>query len=232
MRGALKTLAGALAVFLLAVGLVACGGGGDDSGSTSAEVGGQTQGESPSSSEQSGGEGKAGKEGRSEGSGSETDEATHFVPRHHNDSGGGAAQYEEKGGDNSVQEFGEEAESSEFEAAAAALHNFLDARAEQNWAATCNHIAANLIESFEELATQAKQLEDRGCAGVLEKLVNPAAKQAIEAEAQQADVRSVRSEGDQAFVIYATTDGSVMLMPMVNEDGAWKVSSLAGSSLN
>jgi len=231
VRRELKTLAGALAIFLLAVGLVACGGGGDDSGSTSAEAAGQTTSESPSSSKPSGDENKAGKEGHSEASRSEGDEAAGFVPKHHNDSGGGAAQYKEKGGDNSVQEFGDEAESGEFEAVAVALHNFLDARAEQNWAATCDYIAANLIESFEKLSAQAKQLEDKSCAGVLEKLVNPAAKGLIKAEAEQADVRSVRIEGDRAFVIYTATDGAVMLLPMVSEDGAWKASSLAGSPL-
>ncbi len=225
----MKTLAGVLAALLLAVGLVACGGGGGDSSSSNpAETGGQTQSEGPSSSTQGGG----GNTGRSEGSGSEGDQAANFVPKHHNDSGGGSDRYKTKGGDNSIQEFGEEAEGSEFEAVAAVLHEFLDARAEENWAAACTHVSEAIAESLEAIAAQAKQGEDRSCATILGKLVNPAAKQQIKDEAEQADVRSLRSEDDHAFVIYTGAEGTVLAMPMVNEGGTWKVSSLAGSPLS
>jgi hypothetical protein len=240
VRGGPKTLLLALVALLLAVGLVACGGG-DSSSSTAAEAGGQTQPESKSSGASNKGKGdlkgsgekKSGGSADKEGqSGSSDDSSSNFVPKHHNDSGGGSAPYKVKGGDNSVQEFGEEAGSSEFDAAATALHNFLDARAEGNWAATCDYVSKNIIESVEKLAAKAKGIEDKSCAGILEKLTNPAAKPAMKAEAEQANVRSLRTEGEQAFVLYTGPDGKIFSMPMANEAGAWKVASLSGYPLN
>ena len=230
-----RTLAGALAVFLLAAGLAACGGGSDSSSeSTATEAGGTTQAESGSSKQgeaMKGGKGKSGGE-KASGSGSSGEGASGFTPKQHNDSGGGSAQYKVKGGDNSVQEFGQEAGTSERDEAAAALHDFLDARAQGNWAAACSYMAKSVVESFEKLAAQAKQVQASDCAGILEKLTNPAAKASMKAEAKQADVGSLRVEGDRSFVIYKGAGGTILAMPMSNEDGAWKVASLAGTPLN
>jgi hypothetical protein len=237
VREVSKTLAMALAVLLLAGGLVACGGD-DGADSTAAEAGGQAQagGESNGNAPQgaAGEEDGSGSEGEGQGSGDGEGgpDASDFTPKQHNDSGGGSQQFRTKGGDNSVQEFGEEAEEADFEAAAVALHNFLDARAEGNWAAACEHMSEGVVESFEKLAAQAKQIDDASCAGILEKLTNPAAKQSMKAEAAEANVGSLRVEGDRSFVIYTGIDGTVLAMPMTNEDGDWKVASLAGTPLN
>lgn len=216
------------------MGLVACGGG-DSSDSTSTKADSQSQASTPSGdATQAGDESKSGSRGQ-EKAGSDSSSApgaSDFAPKQHSDSGGGSEKFKVKGGDNSVQEFGEEADDSEFEKAATALHNFLDARAEGNWAATCSYMSKSMIESFEKLASQAKGLEDTSCGGVLGKLINPAAKASIDAEAEKADVRSLRTEGEQAFVIYTGTEGTILAMPMANEDGEWKVASLAGTPLN
>ncbi len=221
-------------MFLLAVGLAACGGGSSDSSSSSPTGAGQAQTEGASTESGSKqGEAKSGegKQGGSESS-SRKSEATEFTPKQHSDSGGGSQQYVQKGGDNSVQEFGEEAGRQEFNDAAAALHDFLDARAESNWAAACRYMSKSVVESFEKLAAQAKQLKSAGCAGILEKLTNPAAKSAMKQEAEQADVGSLRVEGDRSFVIYRGPQGAVLAMPMADEGGDWKVASLAGTPLN
>jgi hypothetical protein len=226
------TLAGALAVVLLAFGLAACGGSSD--GSTSSTEAAQTQGEGSSTdsgSKRAEGKGDEGRQGGSEGS-SHQGEAAEFTPRQHSDSGGGSQQFVQKGGDNSVQEFGEEADPQEFSDAAAALHGFLDARAEGNWAAACDYMSKSIVESFEKLFAQAKQVEDTSCAGILEKLTNPAAKSAMKQEAEKADVGSLRVEGDRSFVIYKGVEGTVLAMPMADEGGDWKVASLAGTPLN
>lgn len=230
MRRASKTLVAAIAVFLIAVGLAACGGG--DSSSSTTTAADQGNAESTSSqgaSDKGGDEGKSDSSGKSGGS---SPPASDFTPKHHSDSGGGSKQFEVKGGDNSVQEFGEEADAPELNAAAVALHDFLDARAEANWAAACSFMSKAVIESFEKLAAQAKQVEGEGCAGILEKLTNPAAKGAMKAEAEKANVGSLRIKGEQAFVIYTGTDGTVLAMPMANEGGDWKVASLAGTPLS
>jgi hypothetical protein len=228
-----KTLAAALAALLIAVGLAACGGG-DSSSSTIADQGQAESNSSQGTSKQGGAKGDEGRSsagGGGQPSGS-SPSASDFTPKQHSDSGGGSAPYRVKGGDNSVQEFGEEADASEFDEAAVAVHNFLDARAEGNWAAACEYMSKQMIESVEKLAAQAKQVEDKSCEGVFEKLIDPAAMPAMKAEAEKANVRSLRIEGEQAFVIYTGTEGTVMAMPMATEGGDWKVASLTGSSLS
>jgi hypothetical protein len=236
VRRVSKTLVAALVVFLLAVGLAACGGG-DSSSSTEADAGSQAQSESTSggdaakqgdaTGDDEGKSGSGGGEGKSGG-----DSASDFVPKSHDDAGGGSAQFKVKGGDNSVQEFGGEADPAELDAAAVALHNFLDARAEGNWAAACGYMSTSVVESFEKLASQTKQIDDTSCGGILEQLTNPAAKDSMKVEAEKANVGSLRIEGGRAFVIYTGIDGTILAMPMANEDGDWKVASLAGTPLS
>jgi hypothetical protein len=214
---------------LLAVGVVACGGG-DEADSTATEAVGQ---QSQTDNASQGGENRTSNADDSDsGGGSQSGgDASDFVPRKHSDSGGGAEQFKVRGGDNSVQEFGEEADSRELDEAAVALHNFLDARAEGNWAAACQYMASATIESLEQVATRTKQ-NDASCGEILEGLTNPAAAQSLKEEAAKANVGSLRIEDEQAFVIYTGIAGTIMAMPMANEDGDWKVTSLAGTPLS
>jgi hypothetical protein len=233
--GGMMKLAGMVVTVVLIFGLAACGSSDSttatlNSGSSSTS---RTKPPPPSAKESPGSQTKTQtKESPKAIHRSEAKEASEFAPKPHNDSGGGSKQFEVKGGDNSVQEFGGEADASELDKAANALHNFLDARAEGNWAATCTYMSKATIESFEKLAAQSKQPGGASCAAILEKLMNPAARQSMKAEAEKANVRSLRTEGEQAFVIYTGLDGTILAMPMANEDGEWKVASLAGTPLN
>lgn len=218
----------AFAALLLAVAAVACGDDGDSSSTTAADKQATSPERTSDGSAQEGanGSGGAAAEGSDDGS-----DAADFVPKPHEDSGGGSSQFKVKGGDNSVQESGEEVEGDEFEAAAAALHNFLDARAEGNTAAACEYLSQDLADSFAKLASQAKQGEG-GCATGLELLTNPAGQKAMKAEAEQADVGSLRVDGDRAFIIYTGIEGTVFAIPMANEDGEWKTGGIVGTPLS
>jgi hypothetical protein len=235
VRQGTRTLVAAIvAALLLAVGLAACGGG-SSSSSTAAE-GGQGQPEKSSGGvsregDAKSGGGESGSKGGEGQSGNPSGSASNFVPKHHHDSGGGSQQYRVKGGDNSVQEFGGEADASERDAAALALHGFLDARAEGNWAAACEYLSKSSVESLEKLAPQTKQSGTSSCAAILKEVTNPAAKRALKAEAAVVDVGSLRIEGERAFVIYTGPKGTVIAVPMTNEGGVWKVASLAGTPI-
>lgn len=237
MRGAPKTLIAVVAVLLLVAGLAACGGG-DDSASTTAETAQSQAGSdaggavSAQGKAKGSGEDDSGKADTEAGSGTSGDGSSDFVPKQHSDSGGGSEQFRVKGGDNSVQEFGDEADGSERDEAAAVLHSYLDARAAGDWGAACSYMARSIVESFEKLVASADQIKDKSCANVMERLTNPAAKPAMKAEAEQADVGSLRIEGDRAFAIYSGPDGVVLTMPMTKEDGSWKVGSLIGTPLS
>jgi hypothetical protein len=233
VRRGSKTFVAALTALLLAAGLLACGG--DDEGSSTTDS--QAPAAKAPTDEDSGGDAKADDGTKAGGSGgddtgSSGDGGSDFVPKQHEDSGGGSEQYRVKGGDNSVQEFGSEAEPSALEAAAQALHNFLDARAAGDWDAACEYMSEATVASFERLGARGEQSGSASCGETLAGLINPNAKQALKEEAEIADVGSLRVEGKQAFVIYTGIDGTVMAMPMANEAGEWKVAGLAGTPLS
>lgn len=231
MREGAKTLVAALAVFLLAAGLAACGSGSSSTGSSeTAAQGGNGNGTATSAKEGTKPAKPSGEGGSAEpGVGPP---ASAFHPKPHHDSGGGSAQFIVKGGDNSVQEFGAEASEGELQKAASALHGFLDARAEGNWAAACRYLAKSISESFAKFAAGGAQGEGASCAAVLAKLSNPAAKSAMKQEAEKADVGSLRTEGDRSFIIYRGLGKAIMAMPMAQEGGEWKVAGLTGTPLN
>jgi hypothetical protein len=150
-----------------------------------------------------------------------------FKPKPHHDSGGGAAQFTVKGGDNSVQEFGAEASESELQEAAAALHGFLDARTERNWAAACTYLDAAVKQSFAGLGTAPA----RPCATSLAALTGKTSSSTLR-EAAVADVGSLRAEGDRGFLIYRGAGGGVYAIPVAREHDAWKVAGLSGLPLD
>ena len=226
-----------VAAALLAFGATACGGDDSDSPATQAATADrpQDQASGTASDDGSASDGKAKDDAKP--TGSEEDGAngsvdSKFVPKDHDDSGGGAEQFRVRGGDNSVQEFGEEADDSERDEAATALHNFLDARAVEDWGSACLFLAEGMQRSLEELAAQGGQPQGVGCPEILAKLTNRAALPALRAEAARADVGSLRIEDDRAFIIYRGLDDTILAMPMANEDGSWKVAGIAGTALN
>jgi hypothetical protein len=242
----------ALIGVLLAFGLAACGGE-DDSGSAATDAVSQERLQNGEGADGAAGAGAPANDGKTEaGSGSDSpdDSAANedsssegsddFVPRQHDDSGGGSAPFRVSGGDNSVQEFGAEAADPELEAAAAALHNFLDARGQEAWASACSFLSAEVSESLEAFVVKSQEAaekqgksipEDTSCATVLSSLTNRAALPELRKEAAAADVRSLRVEGDRAFLIYTGLGGTVIAIPVVNENGSWKVASLAGAPI-
>lgn len=201
-----------LALLLLALATLAlagCGGGGRSMGSTkSAESSGST--------------------GPSKSSGPP---AAAFTPKPHHDSGGGSAQFEVEGADNSVQEFGAEASESELRQAAAALHGFLEARAERNWAAACGYLAEGTFESFRQLGGGASDSAGAGCAASLAVLTGKASSSTLR-EAAVANVGSLRAEGDRGFLIYRGAHDVVYAISIARERDAWKVASLSGVPLS
>jgi hypothetical protein len=145
-------------------------------------------------------------------------------------SGGGSGQFRSKGGDNSVQEFGEEGSESELEEAAEALHGFYVARAEEDWPAACAYLAKSVVQQLERLASQSSSLKSKGCAAILHTFTRPLPA-AVRRETTVVDAGSLRTEGEQSFLIYRGEGGAVYAMPMKGEEGAWRVGLLAATPL-
>ncbi len=197
MRGVSKSLLACLLAALLALGIVACrDDGGDDSGAGSTAT---TTRETP---------------------GSTTPEGDDSGPQE------ASAEFRTRGGDNSIQNFGEEADASELEAATAALSGFLEARAEADWAGQCRYLAAAAVKPLEQLGAQSPQLKGKDCAAILETLSGglPAA---TRVNTLTAGIASLRFEGERGFALYHGPEGVDYFVPMAKEDGKWKVGALA-----
>jgi len=144
--------------------------------------------------------------------------------KHHHDSGGGAAQFEVAGGD-SVQAYGTEADSGQRREAAAVLHAFLDAEAARDWAAACAYISVGAVAALEQIPKFADQPEVSGCPEILGAL-SAEAPQGPLVEGAAADVGALRIEDDRGFILLHGPRGDDFVMPMVREDGRWKVGTL------
>jgi hypothetical protein len=227
-------MAGAPFVALLAVAVVfsialgGCGGSDSEPRPTQPQESGSSAGESQPAPERRAGAGAKGGSANPGEGGSGSAKAG-FEPKPHHDSGGGSAQFRVPGGDNSVQEFGEEASESELRAAARAFHGFLDARAAENWSVACGYLSAEAVELIAQASVQAGRTENPDCAASLQ-LLNGVPRAKL-VEAAEADVGSLRIEGKEAFVIYRDAHGTAYVASMTNESGRWKLDSTSGTPL-
>jgi hypothetical protein len=216
MRGVTKLLLAAALAALLATGFAACGGGdsSDTTATATTEDRGSAQG-GQESGEDTGGPQKGPEDSSpGEGSGSSSGEAS--------------AAFLRPGGDNSIQNFGEEAGAGDLEAATAALAGFMQARAKSDWAKQCVYLAAAAIAPLEQLASSSSRLKGKGCAEILAAL-GAGTPASASADTMTDGIASLRVEGDRGFALYHGAKGVDYFVPMVKEEGEWKVGALAPS---
>lgn len=240
-----KLVAAFLAAVLAAALLAACGGGSDsDSTGTSPSTGtvSQEQRETAKAKIKELKEKRANSEsgaqagGNGNGSGESKKATDKKVKRviavpPVKVSGGGSAQVRTKGGDNSIQNYGNESGESELREAAEAVHGFYVARAGEEWDKACSYLTKTTAQQFEELASRSPQLKGRGCAPVLQALTRPLPP-SVERETTLVDAISLRQEGERAFLIYRGAENKPYAIPMQQEGGAWKVGGVAGTPLS
>lgn len=236
-----------LATLLAALALAACGGGGDET-STSPST---TAGDAPQSAQEAKGleelhrrakqvrrerehESSKGGEppsGKKQAPPVNSGQAAQVEVREHHDSGGGVGQFQNKGGDNSIQELGQEASDSDREDAAAALHGYLDARVTGHWDVACSYLSADTVAALEQFASSyegEKKLE--GCPDILVALTAQGGKAVLQ-RAANVDVGALRQQGDHGFLLYHGADKLDYAIPVVEEAGTWKLSAPEGTLL-
>lgn len=145
-------------------------------------------------------------------------------------SGGGSAQFRTKGGDNSIQEYGDESGESELREAAEVVHAFYVSRAAEEWDKACSYLAKANIEQLEQLANQSPQSKGADCATILKAFTRPLPA-SVEREITTVDAGSLRREGEQGFLIYYGAGHVKYAMPLRDEGGTWKVTALSGTTL-
>lgn len=142
-------------------------------------------------------------------------------------SGGGSSQFRVKGGDNSIQEYGDEADEEELAQAAEALYGYLLARVDEDWARACTYLAQQNVEQLEELGSQSPQLKNKGCAPVVKALSGGTLPDSTKRELTEVNAASLRVDSDGAFLIYHGARNTGYFSRMIDEGGTWKVAALA-----
>jgi hypothetical protein len=241
-----RPLAAFIAALFATALLAACGGSDSDSGAGEATTSGSTttataaqnddgSGQSAPEPSQSGGldqngsqsdQSQSRQQGENGGGSGSRDVATPLAV-----SGGGSAQFRVKGGDNSIQEYGEESDESELQEAAEVVHGFYVARAQEEWSKACSYLAKSNIEQLEELGSQSPEFKGGGCAPILEAFTRPLPP-ALQREITTVDAGSLRHEGEQGFLIYYGADHDTYAMPLRDEGDGWKVAALSGTTLS
>jgi len=132
------------------------------------------------------------------------------------------------GADNSVQEYGVEADDSARTEAAIALQAYLNARASEDWGAACSFLAKAPTEQLELMQrSAAKQGVDlNGCPATMALLKESPAQ--LREQARVTEVLSFRGggdvSGDPSYLIFTAPPATTLYsMPMYSEGGAWKV---------
>jgi hypothetical protein len=233
-RGGTRLIVALVAAVLAAMTLSACGD--SDSETT-------TSSPTPSSSANGGGGGAADRQGpsgaqggRAEAKGDDGDSQRSGgsepaeVKTPLRVSGGGSEQFRVKGGDNSIQEYGDESDESELQAAAEAVHGFYVARAEGDWGRACSYLATSMVAQLKALAGQSPELKGAGCAAVLKAFTRqlPAS---VRRETTVVDAGSLRHDGERGFLIYYDSEDKPYAMPLEDEDGEWRLTLLSGTPL-
>lgn len=257
IRGVTKLLLAMALVLLLATGLASCGGDDssdpttgsapattqktaptttpEDDGSSQKEKepgddrGGATGGSDDTSARPddsaSGGSGSDDSGSDGSGSSSKSRDSSKSSPSEEE----GSASFRTPGGDNSIQDYGEEAAAEERAAASAVVAGFMRARAKGNWAAVCGYMANATLKPLEQLASRSPQFKDKDCASMLEVLTG-AAPDSTRANTLSGAIDSLRVKGVRGFALYHGTDGQDYYVPLVKEGGGWKVAALAPSA--
>src|SRR5680860_1610021 len=134
-----------------------------------------------------------------------------------------------RGGDNSIQTYGFEAQDSERARAATVLKRHLQARAGGNWSVACGYLSDSVKESFATFTQGADgEAEAPECTELLASMFSRVP-QATRAREARISPLSLRIEDEQAFLIYKTANGQIAALPIVAENGAWKVAALGGT---
>jgi hypothetical protein len=124
------------------------------------------------------------------------------------------------GGDNSVQEYGVEADTSERREASIALQAYLNAREREDWSTACSLLAKKPTEQLEKLSG--------GKAGCVEVLAATGKGAPSMPGSVIGEVLSLRGggdiSGDPSYLIFTGPPGNTLFsMPMYLEGRTWKV---------
>jgi hypothetical protein len=202
--------------------LAACGG--DDETTTAADTPDQTQTDASSGGDD-GGDGSSGSDSEQ----TLTDPRGDKPPR--------PIEREEppkvpKGGDDSIQTFGEQADDKQAAEIAEVARGFFKAQANQRWKDACFYLSSSVTDFFAEAASQAPAEESipSDCPSLLKQLGQGVPKSARKSIAK-VRVKDVRLDGDEGFVLYIGARRKWYAIAVGKEDTGWKVRAMSGAPI-
>ena len=133
-----------------------------------------------------------------------------------------------RGGEESIEEFGSEAETTDRMEILTAFRGYLRAIAAMDHATACSYLTKTVKRSLEQLAADGSR--HMGCAATLAPLLSSAAP-AIAREQANGRVTRIRVDSDRAFVLFHAPGARLYQQPMIREDGEWKVTLITPSVL-
>jgi hypothetical protein len=214
-------------------------GGEQANGGKDGQGGGSTSGSGSSGGSGGGGSGSSGGSGGDSGGGSsgvsggagfrfsgEPVKHDHPAPEEGSRSDG----FRVPGGDNSIQEYGQEQDAGERAAAMAPIAALYRALYSGDWNEVCDtYLSSTNVKQIELLAEKSPKLKGKGCADVLSGLnQTPGVKGP---DTPDGGIVAFRTEGDTGFAIYWGIDGKGYAFALKSEGGGWKLTSLAPTPL-
>lgn len=223
MRGVSNLLLVLAVSALLALGLTACGGDSNSdstaaSGPSATSTAAETKPSQPTE-DHGGGE----KEDGGVKGGSKDGEPSDSGPN-----AKGSQSFLVPGGDNSVQNYGSEADTAELQEVEGTIAAFLDARAAGNWPRVCAYLSKSTLQPIEQMVASSPQLKGKGCGALLDALSGASPPQA-RANTMTHGLASFRADGEQGFALYHGAQGVDYFLVMRKEDGVWKAGAIAPS---
>jgi hypothetical protein len=134
----------------------------------------------------------------------------------------GAAGFKVAHGDNSIPEYGSEADASTRARARESLRAYLEARESEEWAGACSHMAAPVQRQLKVLATGREKKEETSCEAAFAQLASFGSSGARQ-NPLIGGLASFRVEGEKAFALFYGPGEHQYMMPMVSEGGEWLV---------
>lgn len=146
------------------------------------------------------------------------------------------------GGDDSIQRFGAAADPDDERAAIEVVNTFNHALARDRWQVACDALASTARAQLAQSAALPRRgaldgpsdlpEPDAGdCAEALAKVVGSSPRDQRRRLAASTVFTGVRVDGDEGFVLFRSASTPASAIPVLREDGEWRVGVLAGVPL-
>jgi hypothetical protein len=133
-------------------------------------------------------------------------------------------------GDGSIERFGEDGSSDDFEQAVDASTRFHVAVTQRDWDAACDALSSRLLESMEKMTARSPEAEAKECPELLESLVGaPPTRDLRRIFSPDIEYTGMRVEDDSGFLLLKSPIVKLGYLPMARDDGEWKVASIAAA---